>query len=357
LLVYVGTYTTGKSEGIYLYRLDLSSGELKHAATAKEVINPSFLTLDPRRRCLYAVNETAEFAGRPGGALSAFSVDQKTGELRLLNQQPSRGGAPCYVTVDRSGKFVLVANYLAGNVCVFPIGRGGRLGEATDVDQHSGSGVNPERQEGPHAHCIVLDAANHYACSCDLGVDKIMIYRFDAKRGKLTPNRQPWATTRPGAGPRHIAFHPGGRLAYVINELDSTVTAFEYDRRQGTLSEIQTVPALPRGFSQMNTTADIHVSPNGRFLYGSNRGHDSIVVFAIDGRTGMLTLIEHTPTEGRTPRNFAIDPTGAFLLAANQDSDTIVTFRLDPSAGRLKPTGYVAEVPSPVCLKLVPPFS
>ena len=353
LLVYVGTYTTGKSEGIYLYRMSLSSGELKHVTTTRGVVNPSFLTLDPERRYLYAVNEVTDFAGKPGGAVSAFAINRKTGKLQFLNQQPSLGGAPCYVTVDRTDRFLLVANYGGGNVSVFSIERDGKLGGVTDVDQHQGSSVDPDRQTGPHAHSIVLDQTNRYAYSCDLGTDKIMIYGFDSKKGKLTANKQPWVQVKPGAGPRHFTFHPSGKYGYVMNELDATVTAFTCDSSRGTLKETQTVHTLPEGFSGMNTTADIHVSPFGRFLYGSNRGHNSIVVFEIEERTGKLRFIQHAATEGRTPRNFAIDPTGTFLLAANQDSDTIVTFRLDKATGRLKLTGHVTEVPSPVCLKIV----
>jgi 6-phosphogluconolactonase len=356
LLVYVGTYTTGKSEGIYLYRMNVSSGELTHVTTTRGVVNPSFLTLHPTRHYLYAVNEVTDFAGKPGGAVSAFAINRRTGALQFLNQQPSLGGAPCYVTVDRTGRFLLVANYAGGNVSVISIEPDGALGGATDVDQHHGSGVNPDRQEGPHAHSIVMDQTNRYAYSCDLGTDKIMIYRFDSKKGKLTANQQPWVQGKPGAGPRHFTFHPNGRYGYVMNELDATVRAFICDSAKGTLKEMQTVHTLPEGFSEMNTTADIHVSPHGKFLYGSNRGHNSIVVFEIDEKTGKLRFIQHAATEGRTPRNFAIDPTGTFLLAANQDSDTIVTFRIDQVTGRLKPTGYVTGVPSPVCLKLTQPL-
>ncbi|HZM86229.1 MAG TPA: lactonase family protein [Blastocatellia bacterium] len=352
LLVYVGTYTTGKSEGIYLFRLNLSSGELTHVNTTTGVVNPSYLTLDPQRRYLYVVNEVTDFRGETGGALSAFAINRKTHNLQLLNQQPSLGGAPCYVTVDAAGRFVLVANYLGGNVSVFPIQRDGRLGGAVDMDQHQGSSVNPNRQNGPHAHSIVLDPANRHAYSCNLGTDKIMIYRFDSKKGTLTANQQPWVGLKPGAGPRHFSFHPSGRFGYVINELDATITSFHCNPATGTLKETQTVRTLPEGFSGTNTTADIHVSPSGKFLYGSNRGHNSIVVFEIEDRTGKLKLIEHVETGGRTPRNFALDPTGTFLLVANQDSDTIVTFSINPSTGRLKPTGKVAQVPSPVCLKL-----
>lgn len=351
LLVYVGTYTSGKSEGIYLYRLNPSSGELKHVGTTRGVKDPSYLTLAPSRRYLYAVNEVEEFAGKKSGAISAFAVDRTTGELRLLNQQPSLGGAPCYVVVDRAGKFVLVANYTGGNVAVLPIGKDGSLGEATDMKQDQGSSINVERQEGPHAHCIVLNPANRFAYACDLGTDKIMIFRFDARRGKLIPNGTPWVQAKPGAGPRHLTFRPGGKYAYVINELHSTVTAFAVDQIKGNLKEVQTVPTLPRDFTGANTGADIHVSPDGRFLYCSNRGHDCIAAFKIDPRNGELTSIAHESTGGRTPRNFVIDPTGRFLLVANQNSNNIVTFRLDSKTGRLGATGHVVEVPSPVCLK------
>lgn len=351
LLVYVGTYTSGKSEGIYLYRLDLTSGKLRHAATTKGVKDPSFIALAPGRRNLYAVNEVEDFGGKKSGALSSFAVDQPTGNLRLLNQQPSLGGAPCYVDVDRSGRFVLVANYSGGNIAVLPIRSDGSLGEATDVKQYVGSSINVERQEGPHAHCIVLDPANRFAYGCDLGTDKVMIYRFDARRGKLIPGRTPWVQLKPGAGPRHITFHPDGKYAYVINELHATVTAFAHDRDRGNLKELQTIPTLPADFTGENTSADIHVSPDGHFLYCSNRGHDSIAAFQIAPRSGKLTFVAHQSSGGKAPRNFAIDPTGRFLLVANQKSDNIVTYRRDLKTGQLTATGHVAEVPSPVCLK------
>ncbi len=331
--------------------MNLASGELKHVATTKGVKDPSFLALAPGRRYLYAVNEVEEFAGKKSGALSAFAVDARTGELRLLNQQPTLGAHPCYVVVDRTGRFVLVANYTGGNVAVLPVRSDGSLGEATDMKQDSGSSINAERQDGPHAHCIVLDPANRFAYACDLGTDKIMIFRYDGRRGKLIPNRAPWVTVKPGAGPRHLTFHPSGKYAYVINELHATVTVFAVAPAQGNLKDVQTIATLPADFTSPNTSADIHVSPDGRFLYCSNRGHDSIAAFAIDSRSGQLTFIAHESTGGKTPRNFAIDPTGAFLLVANQNSDNIVTFRRDTKTGRLSATGKLAEVPSPVCLK------
>ena len=356
LLVYVGTYTSGKSEGIYLYRLNLTSGELSHVSTARGVAEPSFLALAPSRRFLYAVNELENFEGKKSGAVSAFAVDQRTGELRFLNQQPSLGGAPCYVDVDTTGKFVLVANYAGGNVAVLPVKFNGSLGPATDMKQNEGSGVNTERQAASHAHCIVLDAANRFAYSCDLGADKIMIFRFNGRSGKLLAGEQPWVKVKAGAGPRHLAFHPSGKYLFSLNELDSTITAFARDRGNGSLKELQTLTTLPAGFTGTNSGADIHVSSDGRFLYSSNRGHDSIAIFMID-RRGALTAVGHELTGGSTPRNFAIDPTGAFLLAANQKSDNIVVFKLDQKTGRLSPTGHVAQVPSPVCLKFTEPFS
>jgi 6-phosphogluconolactonase len=357
LLLYVGTYTTGKSEGIYLYRLDLSSGELKHLATTTGVVNPSFLALAPSRRYLYAVNEVEDFEGKKSGALSSFAVDQRTGKLQALNQRSSLGGAPCYVTVDSGGRFVLVANYVGGNVAVFPVQSDGSLGQATDMKQDQGSSVNHDRQEGPHAHFIALDPTNRFVYSCDLGTDKIMIYRFDARNGKLLAGEQPWVQVKPGAGPRHLAFYPDGRYVFVLNEMHATVTSFTRDPEKGSLKELQTVPTLPQDFAGPNTSADIHVSPDGHFLYCSNRGHDSIAIFAFDPRRGALTLIGHEPTRGMTPRNFAIDPTGAFLLAANQESNSIVVFRVDRATGRLNSAGKVVTVPSPVCLKFITPFS
>jgi 6-phosphogluconolactonase len=349
LTLYVGTYTSGKSEGIYVYRMDRVSGELKRFNSVKSV-NPSFLTIDRSRRYLYAVNEVPEFGGKPGGSVSAFAIDSATGNLRFLNQQPSLGADPCHLSVDRKRKSLLVANYTGGNVAVLPIQRDGSLGPATDLKQHQGASTK-EQQKGPHAHCIILDRTERHALAADLGIDKVMIYRFDRTTGKLTPGKQPWAPLQPGAGPRHLTTHPGGKYIYVINELDSTVTAFRYDGANGTLSPLDTVSTLPDNFSGNSFCADVHVSPSGKFLYGSNRGHDSIVGFAIDQRTGRLKQMEHVSTQGKWPRNFTIDPTGKFLLVANQHTDNVVIFRIDSQTGRLKPTGHAAEIPIPVCLK------
>ena len=349
--VYVGTYTHGDSEGIYVYRLNLSSGALEFESKATGVESPSFLALHPEHRFLYSVNAVQKVDGVPSGGVSAFRIDTDTGALSFLNQQLSCGPGPCHLSVDRTGRYVLVANYAGGSVAMLPIHADGSLGEATDFVQHSGSSVNPDRQQEPHAHSINIDPGNRYAFAPDLGIDKIMIYELDLTQGKLKPNSQPWVQVHAGAGPRHFDFHPNGRWAYAINELDSTMTAFSYDGSKGELTEIGSVPTLPDGFDDTSHCADVHVSPSGKFVYGSNRGHDSIAIFAVDEHTGRLTPVGHESTQGEIPRNFAIDPTGTFLLAANQMSSTIVTFRIDSETGDPDPTGHIAKVPTPVCLK------
>ncbi len=359
LWLYIGTYTRraahvqGKSEGIYLLHLDLKQGALHPAGQVTGVDNPSYLALAPDGQHLYAVNEVSDFGGKASGAVSAFAIDPETGSLTFINQQPSQGAAPCHVTVEASGRYVLAANYGGGSVVMFPIQRDGRLGVASDFVQHEGSSVNPQRQEGPHAHSINVDPNNRFALAADLGLDKILIYRLDLETGKLTPNpEQPWARVKAGAGPRHLAFHPNGRFVYVINELDSTMTAFAYDGERGTLKEIQTLSTLPEDFQGRSHCADVHVHPSGKFVYGSNRGHDSIVIYACDEGSGELKLVGHEPTQGAVPRDFALDPTGTYLLAANQNSDNIVVFRIDARSGRLTPTGHVAQVPTPVCIQM-----
>ncbi|HEY0458084.1 MAG TPA: lactonase family protein [Pyrinomonadaceae bacterium] len=355
MLLYIGTYTsTGKSEGIYVYKFDPQSGKLTALQTVKYVTDPSFLTVSRDRKYLYAVNELLEYEGQKTGLVSAFAIDQKTGNLKILNRQLSLGGAPCFITTSENQKFALVANYLGGNVSVFPIEKNGQLGTSVDLAQHTGFGPNKDRQEAAHAHSITLDRSNRFAFAADLGIDKLMIYRFDDKTGNLTLSEtQPFYQTKPGAGPRHFSFHPLGRFAFLINELDLTITSLAYDEKKGTLKEIQTVPALPADAPRAGATcADIHVSPNGKFLYGSNRGHNSIVSYRIDEK-GRLEYIEHTPTGGKKPRNFVIAPAGDFLLVANQDSDSIVVFRIDEKTGKLQSTGISANVPAPVCLKLL----
>jgi 6-phosphogluconolactonase len=352
-LLFVGTYTEKESKGIYAYRFDAASSELTPLGVAAETTNPSFLAIDPSHRFLYAVNEVQNYKGASSGAVSAFAIDSLTSKLSLLNQVPSRGADPCYIAFDQTGKYALVTNYTGGSVAVFPVQPDGTVGEPSAFVQHRGSSVNKERQEGPHAHWIETTPDNRFAIALDLGLDELLVYRFDASKGSLSPNDPPYGSLDPGAGPRHLGFHPSGKFAYVVNELQSTITAFSYDPRQGALKKLKTVSTLPKGFSGSNDTAEIKVHPNGKFLFASNRGHDSIAVFSIDSHTGALTLVDHFPTQGKTPRNFEIDPTGTLLFAANQDTNNIVVFRIDPNNGRLTPTGQTLHVPSPVCLKFM----
>jgi len=351
---HVGTYTRGGSEGIYSCSLDAESGAIRITGVTGGVVNPSFLAIHPGGDALYAVCETADFDGKPGGGVSAYRLDPAAGELELLNRQPSGGTGPCHLTVDRTGRHVLVANYSSGSAAVLPVESDRSLGAPHQVIQHEGSSVHPRRQRGPHAHSVNLDRSNRHAVVADLGLDKLMIYDFDPAAGALSPAVEPFYRTRPGAGPRHFTFHRDGKRAFCINELDSTLTAFDYDEQNGTLSERATVSTLPDDYKGNNTCADVHVSACGRFLYGSNRGHDSIAVAAIGEKNGGLSIIQHHSTGGKTPRNFALDPSGRFLLAANQDSGTIVVLIVDPDSGLLSPAGHRAEVPMPVCIRFSP---
>lgn len=355
MFVYFGTYTGEKSQGIYRARLDLGNGTVSEPELAATVASPSYLALDPSRRRLYAANEMGKFGDKPTGAVSAFAIDAASGALTLLNQQSSGGSGPAHVSVDRAGRTLLVANYGGGSVASLPIGADGRLGPAASVIVHQGSSVHPKRQTKPYAHSINVDTANTFAYAADLGVDRIFIYRLDPKSSALTPATPPSAALAPGSGPRHMAFHPGGRYAYVINELALTVTVFSRDAASGALTEVQTISTLPPGQPSAATfsTAEVVVHPSGKFLYGSNRGHDSLVVFAIDQAKGTLTLVQHVPTQGSTPRGFGIDPTGRYLLAGNQRSDSVVVFRVDPTSGRLTPTGQTLNVGSPVSVVFV----
>jgi 6-phosphogluconolactonase len=353
MLMFIGTYTQGKSEGIYSLRMDAQTGEMQALAVAKGIENPSFLAVHSRLSCLYAVSETAEYNGKKSGAIAAFSLDEGTAELRFLNSKPTFGEAPCHLALDGSGRYLLAANYGGGSVVLFPISEDGSLGDASDFQQHHGSSVDPVRQSSPHAHSVTPDPSNRYVYAADLGLDRIMIYRLDASSGKLLPNDPPFIATKPGSGPRHFCFHPNGRLAFLISELGNTITAYAYEAAGGSLRELHTVSTLPGGFTEHSTCADIHVHPNGRFVYGSNRGHDSIAAFSIRESTGKLTLLDIASTGGANPRNFAIDPSGRFLLAANQDSDSIVVFRIDAQTGVTKPTGTRIEVPTPVCILFV----
>jgi 6-phosphogluconolactonase len=354
MLLYVGTYTRDGSEGIYRLRMDPASGALTPAGVTSGIENPSFLAIHPDLHTLYAVAEVGEFEGRPGGALSAYHIDAQSGDLTFLNQQPTFGEAPCYVSVDATGSVAMAANYTGGNLAVFPIQADGSLGPVSDRVQHEGSGPNPKRQEKAHAHSINVTPDNRFALAADLGLDKVMVYRLDTAQGKLSPHNPPYASVPPGAGPRHFDFHPNGRFFYVINEMGSSVTVFAFDAQHATFEPLQTIPTLPEGWEGSSSCADIHVAPSGRFLYGSNRGHDSIAIFSIDDTRGTLAAVGYTPTGGQTPRNFAIDPTGSFLLAANQNTHNIIVFSIDRESGALEPTGIEVSVPRPVCLTFFP---
>ena len=354
-LFYVGTYTEdgSKSKGIYAYRFNAATSEITPLGLAAETTNPSFVALHPNGRFLYAVNELPNYKGPNSGGISAFSIDHATGKLTFLNEIPSRGADPCYITVDKTGKYVLVANYTGGSVAVFPVLPDGKLGEASAFVQHTGKGANPERQEGPHAHSIDLSPDNRFAMVDDLGLDELLVYKFDAAKGTLTPNDPPFAKLDAGVGPRHFVLRPDGKFAYVVTEMGHTVTAFSIDAANGKLQPLQTITTLPKDFKGRNDDAEIQVHPSGKFLYASNRGEDTIAIYGIDGSKGTLTQIGSVPTGGKEPRSFEIDPTGKFLFAENQKSDSIVVFKIDQKTGNLTPTGKVLEVASPVCLKFL----
>jgi 6-phosphogluconolactonase len=340
--LYVGTYTDGTSRGIYRFTFDPATAATTEPELAVGAKNPSFLALHPNGRFLYAVGEIGSFQGAKTG----------TGDLALLNQQPSEGAGPCHLVLDRAGRNVLVANYGGGTVAVLPIGTDGRLKPASSVRAHQGSGPNKGRQEKPHAHGIYLDPAERFALAPDLGADRVFVYRFEAKAGTLEPHGA--GILEPGSGPRHLAFHPNGKYVYVINELLSTMAAFSYDGEKGALTSLQTISCLPAGFSGTSWTAEVAVSPDGRFVYGSTRGDDSLAVFAVEASTGRLTVKGHAPIGGKYPRHFTIDPTARFILAGHQNSGTIGVLRLDPATGMPSLVGSPVKVDKPVCLLPVP---
>jgi 6-phosphogluconolactonase len=352
-LVYVGTYTAPGSKGIYAWRFDAHAGTFSDLGLAATVDNPSFLEPHPNGRFLYSVSETDNFQGQKSGSVNAFTIDQSTGKLTLLNQVSSGGAWPCHLALDRTGTRVLVANYGAGSVTVLPVRQDGSLEEASSFVQHAGSSVNPRRQEAPHAHSVNPSPDNRFILAADLGLDKVLVYRFDTVKASLVPNKPAFAALAPGAGPRHLAFSPSGSFVYVINELNSSVTVFAYEKESGALTELQTVSTLPDEFEGENSTAEVRVHPSGKFLYGSNRGHNSIAVFTVDPASGKISSRGHVATGGSTPRNFNIDPTGKYLLAANQKSNDVVVFTIDPGTGQLHPTGQQLSVSSPVCVRFL----
>ena len=351
-VVFIGTYTEhegSQSKGIYVYELSLSTGELTRERKVEGVLNPSYLALHPQHQFLYAINEVESFAGKEGGGVSAFAYDPESGEAELLNAQSSEGKTPCYISIDRTGRFVLVANYSGGNAAMLPIQSDGRLGPSTDVVQHSGSSVDPNRQTAPFVHCILPDPTNRFAIATDLGADKLLIYAMDLENGKLNTHAE--VKVKPGSGPRHIIFHPNGGYLYLLNELNSTLIVFRYDSTAGNLEEVQTVSTLPPDFQGENLCADLHI--HGKYIYASNRKHDSIAWYLVDETTGQLSYEGEVPSGGKEPRGFAIDPTGSFLLAAHERSDNVVVFQIDPSTGKPLGTGIEIKVSQPVCVKFI----
>jgi 6-phosphogluconolactonase len=357
--VYVGTYTRGdsergKAEGLYVHRLLPAIGTLQPIGVVPGIANPTFLAIAPNHKHLYAANEISNYAGKPSGAVCAFSIDPRTGMLSLLNQQATQGSGACHISIDRTGTWALVANYHGGSVSGLPILEDGRLGEPAAFVQHSGaSHVDPQRQEAAHAHSIIMDPSNRYALVADLGTDRIMIYRLDGQRGTLTAHNPPFIASRPGAGPRHQVFHPSARFYYVVNELDSTVSVLRWDVEKAVGREIQVISTLPQGFAGESWCAEIRIAPSGRFVYASNRGHDSIAIFAVHEKTGMLTAAGQVSTQGNWPRGFELTPAGDLLLAANEHSDSIATYRINQSTGQLTPTGHVTDVLTPVCIRVL----
>ena len=352
-IAYVGTYTRGDSKGIYAYRFNANTGKFTPIGLVAETSNPSFLAIHPNHRFLYAVNEINTFEGQPGGSVSAFAIDTASGKLKALNAVSSGGPGPCHVSLDKSGKWLFVANYGGGSVSAYPVQADGSLGKATAFVQHAGSSVNPQRQRRPYAHSANPSPDGRFVLVADLGMDQVLTYPIDASKGMAT-TPSTVAKIEPGSGPRHMAFAPKGKFAYLVSEMAATVTAFTYDPAKGSLKQLQTISMLPKDFTGAKGAAEIAIDPNGKFLYATNRGHDSLAVFAIDGKKGTLTSVDTVPTQGKNPRHFAIDPSGKFLLAENQDTTNVVEFRIDGKTGKLTPTGDKLDIGFPVCLVFEP---
>ena len=348
LYVYLGTHRSGPGIGFSIAHFDTDTGVLTPPRFLVEAVEPAFFTIHPDGRHLYTCN-----SGAPGG-VSAYAIDRATGQLTLLNKELSGGDDASYVCLDQTGRYVFVANYQGGNVAAFALKSDGSIGARTAFAQHTGRSVDPKRQTHAYAHSIIIDPTNRFVLVADLGLDRLFVYRFDAKDGSLQPNDPPFAAVAPGSGPRHVKFHPNGRWVYLINEMGCAITAFNWDTAQGRLTEFQTIPTLPPDFKGTNTCAEVEVHPNGKFLYGSNRGHDSIAIFAIDAASGRLTLVEHVPTQGKWPRNFAFDPSGRWMLVTNHNSDNAVVFRVDEATGHMTRTGEPVPVPFPFCERFLP---
>jgi len=354
LLVLISAFAPGDEGAIHAYKLETATGRLELINKATEVENPFFLALHPGLEFVYSVHEVGSFGGNDSGGVAALSLDRSTGAMSVLNSQESGGKAACYLDVDSKGKCLVVANYSGGSVAALPIREDGTLGEATSFIQHEGSSVDASRQKGPHAHCFVVGPDDRYAYCADLGLDKVMIYRLDAEQGKLTPGEQPFARTVPGAGPRHFTFHPNGEYAYAINEMGNSATTFRHETCCGMLIELQTLSTLPEGYEETTHCADVKITPSGKFLYGTNRGHDSVAIYAIDEQTGMLSLVDIQDSQGENPQNLAITPDGSLLLVANMGGGNVVTFAIDGQTGKLSQVEEELQMPSPSCIMVAP---
>jgi len=352
-LVFISAFASGDKAGIHAFQFDTKAGALKPLHRTTDIQNPFFLALSPDRHFLYAI-DAEKFGGKEDEFIAAYAVKGRTGDLRRLNQQSARGTASCYLDVDATGKTVAVANYSTGNVAALPVQKDGSLGEAVSFVQHTGTSADPARQKGPNAHSIVVSPDNRFALAADLGIDKILIYKLDAAAAKLSPNEaQPFVKMQPGSGPRHLAFHPNGKRLYAINELNNTVTCLDYATDAGTLAERQTISTLPADFTGKSYCADLKISPDGNFLYGTNRGHDSIAAYRI-ADDGKLTLLAIHPSLGKGPQNLLITPDGQWLLCANMPGNSVVVFQIDSTTGGLKAVGEPTSMPMPSCIRWLP---
>jgi len=352
--VFIGTYTDGDSQGIYRFDMDRGSGKATEPVLAGKATNPGFIEIHPSGNYLYSTGLSGLSDDGTGTAVTAFSIDS-TGNLQAINTQPSKGQAACHLTVDPQGKNLLVAHYSSGTTSVLPIRGDGGLDPVSSIATHDepGTNVNPSRQDAPHPHSVNVDVAGRFAFVADLGIDKVMIYKLDAQQGTLAPAATPFVKLEPGGGPRHFHMHPNGKFAYANNELTNTLAALAFDAETGALTETESISTLPEDFNGANTTAEVRVHPNGRFVYVSNRGHESIAIFRIDSATGKLTAAGHAPVLGVQPRNFNIDPSGRFMIVVNQETENVVLFWIDSNTGGLTPTGQEFQIPTPVCVRFV----
>lgn len=350
-LVFISAFAPGDKGAIHAYEFNPETGELKLVERTTDVEHPFFLAVSPDNKYLYSIHAPGKFGGKDNEYVSAFELQGRTGKLKLLNRQSSLGTASCYLDIDQSGKAVVVANYTTGSIASLPVKKDGSLEEAATFVQHTGSSVNPQRQKEPHAHCSVISPDQKFVFAADLGLDKIMAYQLNSKTAKLTPSPQPFVRTIPGAGPRHLTFHPNGKQLYVINELKNSITEFDYDPKTGTLIEQETISTLPEDFEGTSYCADLKITPDGRFLYGTNRGHDSIAAYRIDD-DGKLSLLEIEPSLGKGPQNLAITADGKYLLCANMPGNNVIVFQIDDQSGKLTPVGDPISIPSPSCIMI-----